>query len=182
MITPSIGISDFIKGNTNDKVFKGNWEDVKKAVEFNFCRGVKGYRDGVLLIPIDPTGFNCPVMKLKPGDRFVGIYDKRCEGEDPRKKIWKYKSLPPAKRVNIILYRKDVLLETHDETTGADWDMIAVQALDIEGNEEVPMDPTTLMYNHFQLSGGTSTKMTAAEFTEALRKSLLYWKDRILIK
>jgi hypothetical protein len=144
----SVGISDFIKEHTSKSIFDGDWETVREEVSLNKY-SIPGYRDGVILVPVNPKGFHCPVIKLKKGDKFRGQFDSRVEGEEPRKRLYKWvglEGLPEAKSVNIILYHKDVLLETHDHTTGADWDMIAVQALDTTDFETAPMDPTTLMY------------------------------------
>lgn len=177
----TVGISKFIQEHTHESIFNGDWEKLRQEVESILRTGKfeQGYRSGVILIPVDPKPFKCPVMKLNRKDRFVGQFDSRSGDEEPRKKLWKFvKELPPAKHVKVILYAKSVLDEAGDRATGADYDMIAIQALDVVGS--APMDPNTLIANHFMLDGGTSTKMSAAQFEKALKESVMYWKDRIL--
>lgn len=194
----TVGISNFFRKTLKRNIFDGDIIELQKEVEMNLNKGIAfpglslyidgkfvkaGYRGGVLLVSVDPNNFRCPVIKLQNGDRLDGVYDVRAGNEEPRKKIFVFRpgrfKLPPAVSVNIILYRKDVLLEDGDEVSGADWDMIAIQSLDT--NEEAPMDPTTLMYNHFHMSGGTKTNMTPEEFEQALKTSVEYWKDRALV-
>lgn len=179
-----VGISNFIRLNTNPKVFSGDWDDLRNQVTENLNNTVytQGYRDGVVLVPVEPKHFKCPVFKLKDTMNFSGQYKKRVQDEDPRKSTWidLVDGFEPAKSVNVILYSRNVLLESKNTVTGAEWDMIMIQALD--SNEPAPMDPQTLMYNHFQQSGGTTTNMTPEQFEIALKESFLYWKDRILAK
>jgi hypothetical protein len=44
----------------------------------------------------------------------------------------------------------------------------------------MPIDPMTLMHNHFGSSGGTATNMTDAELVAALRTSFMWWKDKAM--
>jgi len=81
--------------------------------------------------------------------------------------------------VDVVLYRKDVLAENKENTTDAEWEIVSINASPEEG--ELPIMPDTLIANHFQLSGGTATNMSDSEFVEALKKSVLYWKDKALV-
>ena len=69
--------------------------------------------------------------------------------------------------------------ENGEASSDAEWEIIAVNAHIT--NEEVPIQPNTLIANHFQLDGGTATGMSAVEFEEALRKSVLFWKDKAMV-
>lgn len=139
----------------------------------------QGYREGVLEVPIDPSGFFSPVVELQEGDQLVGAYEARKPGEEPRKSVrrrasWRAKSAAAA--VDVILYRHDVLGD--DASSDADWEIISVNAR--VTMEPEPIHPDTLIANHFGLDGGTPTNMTDAEFVATLRPSVLYWKNRTL--
>jgi len=86
----------------------------------------------------------------------------------------------PCKAVDIVLYRKDVLEEGNEQTTGADWDIISINGRITE--EDAPIHPDTLIANHFQLSGGTATNMTPEKFEKQLRISTLYWKNKAMLE
>lgn len=142
----------------------------------------QGYREGVLLVPINPDGFKMRHKELKEGDYLFGRYEARVEGETPRKKIKALinESLPPAKYVDAVLYHRDVLIEDGDKVAdGVDYEVVTFLAKDIPGDE--PMDPDTLIANHFRFDGGTSTKMNPEQFEAKLRESVNYWKNRALL-
>ena len=160
-------------------------ELIKQDVLLKWDNRKSGYRDGVVLVPIDPKSqsftcpITCPVVELKDGMVLTGKFSPRVPGEEPRKKV----SVPnikgsPANFVDVVLYRKDVLDETHENSGDFDWEIITVLP---KLHEEQPMPPDTLIYNHFQLSGGTSTKMTDSEFVNELKKSFVYWKDKAMV-
>lgn len=147
-----------------------------------------GYRDGVILVPIDPTGFLGAIRVLMDGDKLVGVYQPRCRerGELPRKHFYFDgkglvfpKSTPVS--VDVVLYHKDVLAES-DEVIDTDWSVITILGKLCGPEMEEPMPPETLMANHFQDSGGTATGMTPEQFQEALRKSYFYWRDKAPIQ
>jgi hypothetical protein len=82
----------------------------------------------------------------------------------------------PAVRVDIVLYRHDVLAENKENETDAEWEIVSVNASPTL--EETPISTGTLIANHLQLSGGTSTNMTDSEFVTLLRKSVEFWGDK----
>lgn len=92
-----------------------------------------------------------------------------------------FSPLPEAKNCNVIVYSHATLAEKDEQETDCDWEIITVlgNQLDVPACE--PMIPQTLMYNHYELSGGTSTNMTPESFEEALKTSVLYWKDKAMI-
>ena len=140
----------------------------------------KGYRDGVILIPVDPDGFFSGVASLSPGDSLEGEYSSRQEGEDPRKHIFVAGDKMPAKSVKVILYNKEVLAENNENRSDAEWEIISINASPTD--EDVPIPVDALIYNHFNLSGGTSSKMTNDEFCLTLRKSVQFWSDKAMVK
>ena len=137
----------------------------------------QGYRAGVVEVDVSPQGFRTPVVQLKDGQELAGVFEARREGEDPRKVIGTLsREKTPAKSVTVILYHRTVLEEGGEQTTGADWDIVSVNASPFEGRE--PIHPEILMHNHFGSDGGTATGMTPAEFESQMRESFLYWKDK----
>jgi hypothetical protein len=88
----------------------------------------------------------------------------------------------PAASVEIILYRHDVLEETGNASCDlpGSWEIISINAS--PWLEEEPIHPSVLMYNHFGMSGGTTTKMSNDEFVAALEKSFKYWRNKINVR
>jgi hypothetical protein len=177
----TIQFNNFVRRQTESSPFS-HWnlsdEQLLNLVNNNFSKAANGYRDGVILVPVEPEGFFSSVVKLNAGDKLEGEFKARKEGEDPRKTIHAKGTKMPAKSVSVVLYRKDVLAEGKENSTDADWEIVSINANPEVG--EMPIQPDTLIANHFQLSGGTSTNMSDSEFVEALRVSVMYWKDKAM--
>jgi hypothetical protein len=174
-----------------------HWEMSEEAlvalIEAAFDQRKPGYRDGVCLVPVDPKGFFTGIVTLQEGDYLRGSYMPRRDGETPRKTFCLdtrvARKVPeglllvdgapaakvPAKAVDVVLYHRDVLGE-EGETHEAEWLITSVNASPVEG--EMPMNPATMMANHFGDSGGTDTHMTPEEFVDALRESYWFWRDK----
>jgi hypothetical protein len=184
---PTVGINDFVLRQTRESAFThhhgiGGWKAVAALVLEHWERRRPGYRDGVCLVPVPPEGFFCGVVELEEGDELSGRYEARRPGEEPRKAVravGKGKGKMPAKSVEVVLYRRDVLEEGGEDCTGQDWDVISVNGSPAEG--EMPIAPMTLIANHFELDGGTATGMNPEEFVEALRESVLFWRNKALL-
>jgi hypothetical protein len=178
----TIAINTFARRQTVESPFS-HWlhsdETLLKLVHANFGKAKQGYREGVLLVPVEPDGFFSSVVQLKAGDKLQGEFKARREGEEPRKTLHASGDKIAAKSVEVVLYSNALLAASKDNTTDADWEVISVNASPEEG--EAPIQPDTLIANHFQLSGGTATNMSDSEFVDALRKSVLYWKDKALV-
>lgn len=181
-----IAVSPFVKRQTRDSRFshfEGDWERLRQLVVEHFGQAKSGYRVGVVLVPVPPEGFFSSVVLLREGDKLSGTFEARQPGEDPRKSIGvvarEGQSKLPAKGVDIILYRHDVLAENNEHSCDAEWEIISVNARPTE--EEMPMQPATMMANHFELSGGTATGLSDGEFVRQLREAVLYWKDKAML-
>lgn len=137
-----------------------------------------GYRDGVILIRTpNPSGILHDTVELREGDQLIATYESRVPGEDPRKGLKvKRASLPEAISLFFVLYRADVLEETHERSQDTEWEVITV--LTSCTDEPEPMHPDTLIANQFELSGGTSTGYNDSEFYEALKTSVIFWKNK----
>lgn len=175
-----IHINSFVRRQTPESGFS-HWihsdEALLAVVEHHFHKAKQGYRDGVLLVPVNPIGFFSGVTELKEGDMLVGEYVARKPGEDPRKSSYVLGGEKmPALSAYVVLYRHDVLAENNEHETDADYEIISVNASPTE--EESPIPVGALIANHLQLSGGTATNMTDSEFVQMLRKSVEFWKDK----
>ena len=198
--TPTIGINDFVRRQTWDSEFthfeddrdalpaEVSWAAVVALVQEHFDEAKPGYRDGVVLVPVPPEHFYTGLVTLKEGDDLVGKYEARRPGEEPRKQVrvcraGTRKNVGAGKEkcryVDVVLYRRDVLEESGEDCTGCDWDIVSINGRTMD--EEAPIEPWTLIANHFELDGGTATGMSAEEFEADLRKSVLFWKDKALL-
>lgn len=161
---------------------EGGWDALIGRVTSAFEAGAvrPGYRDGVVLVDIDPTDILSGVVTLTEGSELTGSFKARRAGEDPRKEVLAKGGVKiPAVSAFAVLYRADVLAEGGDNTLPGDsggWELISLNASPVEG--EMPIDPATLMHNHFGSSGGTATNMTDEQLVAALRKGFEFWKDK----
>ena len=178
----------FVLRQTEESPFShytGPISEVVRLVEEPWENQTPGYRDGVITVRVPSEGFYSGVAQLNEGDELVGEFSSRREGELPRKKIGaKGANKVPAAQTDIVLYRKDVLAETNDNTPEAhpslcaDWEIISINASPAIG--EQPIHPETLCANYFGEDGGTETNMSPEEFTEALRASREWWSDKAM--
>lgn len=141
----------------------------------------KGLRfGGVMVVPVSPEGFFSAVAQLQAGDTLGGVYEARQAGEAPRRRTWvNGREKMPAKSVDIILYHADVLAEDGGRSTEAEWEIISINASPVMG--DMPIHPMTLLSNHFQVSGGTKTGLSAEELVEKLREGYEFWSDKAMI-
>ena len=183
-----VAVNTFVTRQTKDSpfsYFSGDWSCLIKLVEGNFDKGVQGYRDGVLLVPIPVCSalgrFYSDIVTLKEGAKLEGTFKARQPGEDPRISVYAVEGEKiSARTVQVVLYRADVLAEDDARSTPAQWEIIAINASPTE--EEVPISVDALIANHFQFSGGTATNLSDHDFVAMLRKSALFWKDKALLK
>ena len=177
-------INSFVRRQTPDSCYS-HWDlsddEFVQRIRDGFDSAKKGYREGVLLVPVAPDGFYTGVVQLKDGDKLVGDFSPRKELEEPRQHIYAVEGeKQPAVAVDIILYSHAVLEETGENQTFADYEVISVNARTTE--EEQPIHPMTLLANHFQADGGTATNMSAEELEATLKVGFEYWKDKALIQ
>jgi len=200
--------SEFTHFDDDSKSLNSGEEEWDKVVQLaikHFHSAKPGYRDGVCLVPVPGEHFHTGVVTLKEGDELRGRYEARRKGEEPRKtqRVHRTARLYPGPgaiergedpnnwrpnpdagkqqcvAVDIVLYSRSVLEGEGEETTGADYDIVAVNGRITEA--EQPIHPDTLIANHFGLDGGTPTNMTPEQFEAALRESILYWKDKAML-
>ena len=182
----TIGINNFVKrqikgsGKTYSTL---SFQSICSHAQEQLKKGIfkKGYRDGVILIPICNTlleYFICPIVKINMNTRFESIPKKRRNDEELYISIKALNGTPvEIGGVDLILYRHDVLKETNEEHTDKDWELIAFQAIPKE-IENLPMGPTTMMRNQLCLPGGTKGNYTSKEWAESMQ----FWQKYALLK
>lgn len=184
MEIPNIHINSFVRRQTKESPYSywtvSDMELIRRIV-LGFDKKKPGYRDGVWLVPIDPTDFYTSIAQLKEGDILLGEYAARRPGEEPRQSSYLLTGplgghKMPAKAVNVVLYSHAVLAEGKENESECDFEVVSINGE--LGEEESPIPPEALIANHFQLSGGTATNMSDTEFVDLLRKSVLFWKDK----
>ena len=70
-------------------------------------------------------------------------------------------------KVELILYRNDVLKETNENSTACDWELISFHGIPSD-IDEMPMGPVTMMRNQLQLKGGTKAHYASKEWAESV--------------
>ena len=142
----------------------------------------KGYRDGVVLIKCDKNFsklFISPMVKIDESTKLEAIVTRRRKNEDHYIQI-KAIDVTPLKteQVELILYRHDVLAENNEQSTSANWELIAFHAIP-SGIDEMPMKPVTMMRNQLELSGGTKAHYSSDEWAQSVN----FWqKYAVLIE
>jgi len=113
-------------------------------------------------------------------DSLVVEYETRREGELPfltRYIDWKSSDLPVATHLHCVLYSREQLQSENEECSGADYDLIAVNAE--MGMKGAPMTPVTMMRNHLGPDfGGNGNLLDAEKYKESVE----FWSKHILVK
>tara|TARA_B100000965_G_scaffold86848_2_gene70332 strand:- start:155 stop:709 length:555 start_codon:yes stop_codon:yes gene_type:complete len=180
----SVGVSDFVKRqcpNSGKTYSLISFDEIAKYAEnkLNNNQFKPGYRDGVILIDVDRkivSKFICPYIKINNDTILKAELAKRRANENHyiRIKAINGQNLKTDK-VELILYRNDVLKETNENSTNNDWELIAFQAIP-EGVNKLPMGPVTMMRNQLQLPGGTKGSYSSEEWAESVK----FWQQYAL--
>ena len=177
----NVGVNDFVRRqlkNTGKTYSTLSFEEIARHASKQMQRKKysKGYRDGVLIINVKRSlinKFKCPYVKINSKTILYAEVSKRRPNEEKYIRI-KAKNGDEIKtgKVNLILYRNDVLKETNEQTTECIWELISFHAIPA-GIRELPMGPVTMMRNQLQLKGGTKGKYTSEEWA----KSVYFWQN-----
>jgi hypothetical protein len=190
----------FVKRQTPESSFShydGDFESVARLTKDNiFENRYEGYREGVVLVTVPPENFYSGIVQLESGDTLKGEFSPRRDGEEPRKHIVAHCRTRqdafletsgcvklPAKSVQIVLYASTVLAEDGDNELPpqeGNWEIISINASPLPS--EVPINPMTLMHNHFGSDGGTDTHLSDKDFVIMLREGFEFWKDKAMIE
>jgi hypothetical protein len=195
--TAFIKASDFVRRQTPESPyshFEGTWEELEKLCATNVRLGLTraGYRDGVVLVDIEPDQFMTSVVSLKEGfangtiTRLKAVYEARQEGEEPVVKVTAYGKKQRAKKAVVVLYRWDVLEEGNERSQDSEWEIISVNASPTE--EETPMGATARARNILVETGGTDPeleKKSKEELIEFIRDGAaasMFWSRHTMVQ
>jgi len=186
-INTSVGVNSFVlrqipgSGKTYSKIL--TFADIASIAEDQLRNGnyIKGYRDGVLLARAGKNNINkfiCPFTKITSNTQLRAKLVQRREDEEPYIQIRALNGKHLITRsVDLILYRRDVLSETNEQTTNADWELISFNAIP-SGIKSMPMGPVTMMRNQLQLKGGTKAHFNS----EAWARSVYFWQKYAVLQ
>ena len=166
-----------IKGSGKTYTDTMSFDQIASIAEENLNNNnyKEGYRDGVIIITLDKeisSEFICPLVKINENTDLMARMVKRRKDEDYYIQIRALngKELVTS-TVDLILYRSDVLKETNENSTDADWELIAFMAK--PENIKMPMGPVTMMRNQLQRPGGTKGDYTPKEWAESVE----FWQE-----
>lgn len=176
-VKPSSFVKRQIKGSgkTYSESLTFNEISIIAEEEFNKSNYSKGYRDGVVIITLDKeqsSEFYCPLVKIDNHTKLSASLVKRRENEDPYIQIRALNGTNlKTSHVNLVLYRRDVLMETNENSTDGDWELIAFMA--VPKDIDMPMGPITMMRNQLEKEGGTRGSYSSEEWA----KSVDFWQQ-----
>ena len=177
----SVAVNDFVKRQkpqTGKTYSTLTFKEIAKHAENQLIKNCfkKGYRDGVIIIPVAKQyikHFICPFVKINQKTKLIAEVSQRRSNEETYIRI-KAKNGKVLKTgdVDLILYRKDVLRETNEQSTDADWELISFHAIP-KSIKSLPMGPVTMMRNQLQLKGGTKGFYKSEEWANAV----YFWQN-----
>ena len=181
-ISESVAVNDFVRRQTKDsgKTYSENltFEDITSYAEEQLASGnyKAGYRDGVILVQVDEElvhHFICPFVKVTEKTKLKATVVRRRPEEEPYIQLRALTgTILKTGSVDLILYRHDVLAETKEQTTDADWELISFHAIP-EGIEDMPMGHVTMMRNQLQLIGGSAANYESEKWAQSVK----FWQE-----
>ena len=184
----TVGISEFVKeqskknGKTqaSDKLLNQITQYATDKLNNNQFK--EGYRDGVIIIEIKNPEicekFKCPIVKINNNTKLICNVTKRRENEENYLQIRALNGdILKTGKIELILYRKDVLKETNENSTNDKWELISFHAVP-EGIDYLPMGPITMMRNQLQLPGGTKGNYSSKQWAESVN----FWQKYAIIQ
>jgi hypothetical protein len=173
-----IGVNAFVGRQTAESKFShfdGDHQRVANMAADFFHEAKQGYRDGVMLVSVPAAGFFSGVVEVWPDTVLRATFSARRDNEEPFLSVEAVGAAKlPAKHVELVLYRRDVLLEDNDASTECEWELISINARPTE--EQEPLTPMAMARNFLKLEGGTEADYSAKEFADAI----LYWSTRAM--
>ncbi len=181
-ISGRVGVNDFVrrqtKGSGKTYTKKLTFEEIAEHAQHQLAKGKykMGYRDGVVLVQASKEiihHFICPFVRVTEKTKLNAAVIRRRPEEEPYIKIRALNGYPlKTSSVDLILYHHDVLAETNEQTTDADWELISFHAIP-DGIEDMPMGPVTMMRNQLQLQGGTKAFYKSEQWAESVK----FWQE-----
>ena len=187
MMNECVAVNKFVRRQTKEsgKSFSSqlSFEDIALHAEVQMSAGhfKEGYREGVRIVTAVENitkQFTCPYVKIDTATELSAKYIQRRSDEKFYIQVRaKTGTLLPAGKVELILYRHDVLAENDEQSTAAEWELISFHALP-EGINEMPMGPVTMMRNQLGLSGGTKAKFSTDEWAHSVE----FWQHYAVLE
>ena len=183
----SVSVNEFarrqVKGNGKTYADGLTFEEIASHGEKQLEQGhyTEGYRDGVIIVQVDKKlihHFICPFVKITNETKLNATLVRRRPEETPYIQIRALNGTPlKTGSVDLILYRHDVLAETDEQTSAADWELISFHAIP-EGVDDMPMGPVTMMRNQLQLTGGTKAYYESDDWAESVK----FWQEYVMLE
>ena len=181
-ISGSVAVNDFVRRQTkgSGKSYANNlsFEEIVKHAQDQLTNGnyKMGYREGVVLVQVTKElihHFICPFVRVTEKTNLKATVVRRRPEEEPYIQLRALTGTTlKTGSVDLILYCHNVLAETKEQTTDADWELISFQAMP-EGIEDMPMGPITMMRNQLQLNGGTKAYYKSERWAESVK----FWQE-----
>ena len=163
----SFSYSNYFSFEEIEEITKLCMEDPKNIIP--------GYRDGVILVRIPKTiGFISGIVPLKTATKIKTRVASRQVGEEKYLQVCAKGPRLPAEQVDIVLYSREVLAETNENTyPEADYEIVSINVAPMGG---APMQPYTMARNQLQLVGGTK----GVYDSDTWAKSVAFWSQHAL--
>lgn len=179
---PTVGVNPFVRRQTAESRFShfnGLLGHVANMAREHFEKAKPGYRDGVVLVEVPARGFFSGVVEVTEETVLRASFASRRPGEDPFVSVEAIGAEKlTAEHVELVLYRRDVLLEEGPDAVNKEedyeWELVSINARPTP--EPEPMTPVAMARNFLELPGGTKAEYTAEEFARAI----LYWSCRAM--
>lgn len=168
--SPEVGATRFARGRHTPEGsyshFEGSWDELAELVVAHFENAAPGNREGVVLVRVPPERFRSSVVAVGAGTELVADFYARAEGEEPFLRVRAVADKAPARFVEVVLYRRDLVDDEFDADDPAEWGIVSVNASPTD--DASPMDPVAMARNFLELPGGTKTDYSPEEFAQAI--------------
>lgn len=176
----SIAYSEFVRRQTPESHyahFEGREDELITIVKLNWYR--RRNSGAGIAVQVPSHGFYTSTINVtEDTDLHVDFKDRR-EGEERHIGVCANGEKAPARRVDIILYHRDTLEADGEEVTGADWEIISINAYPDDSIS--PMHPITMARNFLEKEGGT--KGRDVDYTpEQFAESIWYWSQHTSVR
>ena len=181
-IPGSISVNKFvkrqIKGSGKTYADRLSFKKIARHAQEQLINGnyKPGYREGVILVHVAKkliSHFTCPFVRITEETKLKATVVKRRPQEEPYIQMRALNGTPlKTGSVDLILYHHDVLKETNEESTDADWELISFHAIP-EEIDNMPMGPVTMMRNQLQLPGGTKAFYESEKWAQSIK----FWQE-----
>ena len=181
-ISGTVSVNDFvkrqIKGSGKTYAEGLTFKEIASHAQEQLANGhyTGGYRDGVILVQVATkliSHFTCPFVRITEETKLKATVVKRRPQEEPYIQMRALNGTPmKTGSVDLILYHHDVLSETNEQTSDADWELISFHAIP-EEIDNMPMGPVTMMRNQLQLTGGTKAFYESEKWAQSVK----FWQE-----